>query len=90
MTGSDDGHLDGNAVGGLLIEIFGHEMTDARGCCAACGTVNAVGALVVYRSGPGDVVRCPGCEAVVMTVVPHERRHRVHFAAIRWLEPAWE
>jgi Family of unknown function (DUF6510) len=89
MTDADDGHLDGNAVGGLLIEVFGHEMTDARGCCAACGAVNAVGALLVYRSGPGDVVRCPGCEAAVMIVVPHEDRHRIHFSGMRWLEPAW-
>lgn len=89
MTGADDGHLDGNAVGGLLIEVFGQEMTGASGCCAACGAVNAVGALVVYRSGPGDVVRCPGCDATVMVIVPHGERHRVHFTAMRWLEPAW-
>lgn len=90
MTSADDSHVDGNAVGGLLIEVFGHEMTDARGRCAACGAINAFGALLVYRSGPGDVVRCPGCESVVIVVVPHEGRHRVHFSAMRWLEPAWE
>jgi hypothetical protein len=82
-------HVDGNAVGGLLIEVFGHEMTDVRGCCAACQTENALGSLMVYRAGPGDVVRCPVCQAVVIVLVPHEGRHRIYFSALRWLEPAW-
>ena len=54
---TSDNHVDGNAIGGLLIDIFGREMTDSRGCCANCGTVNALGALIVYRSGPGDACR---------------------------------
>ncbi len=28
---TDDAHVDGNAIGGLLIEVFGQEMTDALG-----------------------------------------------------------
>jgi Family of unknown function (DUF6510) len=88
MTFADEIHVDGNAVGGVLIEVFGHEMTDAHGCCAACGAVNPMGALMVYRGGPGDVARCPACGTAVIVVVPHHERHRVHFAAIRWLEPA--
>ena len=34
---TDDNHVDGNAMGGLLMDVFGQEMTDARGCCASCG-----------------------------------------------------
>ena len=85
---TSDDHVDGNAIGGLLIEVFGREMTDARGCCAACGAVNAMGGLLVYRAGPGDVVRCPSCEAVVVVAVPLRDAPRIHFTAIRWLEPA--
>ena len=85
---SDDNHLDGNAVGGLLIDVFGREMTDSRGCCAACGAVNAMGALIVYRSGPGDVLRCPGCESVLMVAASRPERPRVYLASLRWLEPA--
>ena len=81
-------HVDGNALGGLLIDVFGREMTDARGCCANCGRVHAMGALIVYRSGPGDVARCPTCETVIVVAVPLPDRPRVHFAALRWLEPA--
>ena len=58
--------MDGNALGGLLIEVFGHEMTDSQGSCLNCGAVNEFGALIVYRSGPGDVLRCPGCDSVLM------------------------
>ena len=53
---ASDAHLDGNVMGGLLMEVFGQEMTDALGCCAHCGDKNQVGALIVYRGGPGEVM----------------------------------
>jgi uncharacterized Zn finger protein len=84
---ANDSHVDGNAIGGLLIEVFGREMTDAVGRCANCGTVNPVARLVVYRSGPGDVVRCPVCSIVVIVATPGPDRPRVYFSALRWLEP---
>jgi hypothetical protein len=31
--------VDGNAIGGLLLEVFGTEMTDAPSVCASCGSV---------------------------------------------------
>ena len=34
---TDATHVDGNALGGLLIDVFGREMTDAHGCCASEG-----------------------------------------------------
>jgi hypothetical protein len=80
-------HLDGNAIGGLLIDAFGHEMTDCRGCCASCGTVSALGALIVYRSGPGDVVRCPNCSEVMLVATPPADGIRVYLAAVRWMGP---
>jgi len=83
---SDDGHLDGNALGGLLLELFGQEMTDRLGCCGACGAVNALGAVLVYRRAPGDVMRCPNCGTVLMVVVPLEVGFRISFEAIRWVE----
>jgi Family of unknown function (DUF6510) len=61
--------LDGNAIGGLLIEVFGVEMTAATGTCAHCGAVAQVAELVVYLEAPGTVVRCRSCESVVMVVV---------------------
>ncbi len=61
--------LDGNAIGGLLQQVFGTEMTAARGTCGSCGTANVVARLYVYRQAPGTVVRCPACTAVLMVFV---------------------
>ena len=85
---SDDPHLDGNAIGGLLAEAFGAEMTAARASCAGCGTVTAVGALIAYTRAPGDVLRCPGCGVVMLVAVAMPAGARVSVAALRWLEPA--
>jgi Family of unknown function (DUF6510) len=65
----NDPALDGNAIGGLLIEIFGTDMTTATGACAACGAVSQVAELAVYRPALGTVVRCRACAAVLMTFV---------------------
>ena len=85
---ASDAHLDGNAMGGLLMEMFGREMTDALGCCAHCGDRNEVGALIVYRSGPGDVVRCPSCSTVLIVATRLSGAPRVYFSSLRWLQPA--
>jgi ribosomal protein S27E len=61
-------YVDGNAIGGLLIDVFGREATDAAGSCSTCGAQNFVGALRVYRAA-GIVVRCPSCGAVLMRFV---------------------
>ena len=61
--------LDGNAIAGLLAEVFGREMTTATGTCAACGASGQVGAFVVYVQAPGIVARCPACSAVLMVLV---------------------
>ena len=84
MTG--DTHVDGNALGGVLMEVFGREMTDMRGCCATCGSVNPLGAMLVYRSA-GDVGRCPACGNVAVVVATIHEHARVHFAGISWFEP---
>ena len=62
----DDATLDGNAIGGLLIEVFGTEMTTAVGTCANCGAVGQVAEFAVYRPGLGTVVRCRSCGSVLM------------------------
>ena len=83
---TDPTHLDGNALGGLLMEVFGREMTDAHGCCASCGTVNPLGAMRLYRSA-GDVMRCPTCGNVTIVMVALRKRTRVHLGGVRWIEP---
>ena len=65
----DDTALDGNAIGGLLIEVFGTEMTTAVATCGSCGTASPVAELAVYMPGLGTVVRCRSCDSVLMVFV---------------------
>ena len=45
--------VDGNAVAGQLMDVFGRDMTIAVARCA----------------GPGVVLRCPACEAAIARIV---------------------
>ena len=83
---SDPRHVDGNAIGGFMIDVFGGEMTAARGCCAACGAVNALGALMVFRGGPGHVARCPACSTVLFVVSALRDGPRLYLSALSWVE----
>ena len=62
----EDLRLDGNAAGGLLSEVFTREATAAVVRCASCGAEGAVATVQVYSQAPGVVLRCPGCEEVIM------------------------
>ncbi len=61
--------LDGNAIGGLLQEVFGTEMTTATGICGSCGATGQVAEFVVFLRAPGTVARCRNCSAVLMVIV---------------------
>jgi len=61
--------LDGNAIAGLLFDVFGTEMTAASGVCVSCGARAQLAELVVYLRAPGTVVRCRSCESVLMVLV---------------------
>ena len=78
--------LDGNAIGGELLELFGVEMTVATGVCRSCGAAGAVAELHVYTRAPGTVVRCPSCEAVLMKIVRGRERVWLDLGGIRSLE----
>jgi hypothetical protein len=62
----DDSRLDGNAVAGLLAEVFALEATTALVRCSGCGHEDRVAAATVYANAPGVVVRCRGCTGVLM------------------------
>ena len=66
--------VDGNAIGGLLLEVFGNEMTSAATVCGVCRDARPVAELVVYLRAPGTVVRCRTCGNVLMVFVTvHDR-----------------
>ena len=61
--------LDGNAVAGVLQEIFALEMTATPTECANCGHEGEIGALLAFTHAPGIVLRCPACEGVMIRIV---------------------
>jgi hypothetical protein len=58
--------LDGNAIAGLLVEVFGEELTTSMGTCATCGASRPMGECAVYVHAPGTVARCRSCASVLM------------------------
>jgi hypothetical protein len=78
--------LDGNAIGGVLTEVFGREMTIAVGVCGSCGATGPVAELHVYMRAPGIVVRCPGCENVLLRIVQSERRTWLDLSGFRSMQ----
>jgi Family of unknown function (DUF6510) len=77
--------LDGNAVAGLLQEVFAVEMTTAVATCKGCGAREAVGALHVFR-GAGIVMRCPHCDNPLATLVKEDTRVWIGFAGVHTLQ----
>jgi hypothetical protein len=77
--------VDGNAIAGVLQEVFAVEMTTAVGTCSNCGATEPVGAVHVYR-GAGIVLRCPGCDNTLAKIVRSETRIWIAFPGIRALE----
>ena len=61
--------LDGNAVAGLLDEIFGVDITASPCACVHCGREGALATLLTFTQTPGVVLRCPACESVVLRIV---------------------
>jgi hypothetical protein len=61
--------LDGNAVAGVLHEIFALEMTASPTECANCGREGEIGTLLAFTQSPGIVLRCPACEEVMIRIV---------------------
>jgi Zn finger protein HypA/HybF involved in hydrogenase expression len=77
--------LDGNAVAGLLEEVFAVEMTTAIGTCGACGATEAVGAIHVFH-GAGVVLCCPHCHNILVKIVRDGERLWIGFPGVRTLE----
>lgn len=69
--------LDGNAVAGLLCELFARDVTTAEVTCGTCGVVNEIGGTRVYGGTMGAIFRCT-CGSVVMRLV--------HTPAGTWLD----
>jgi hypothetical protein len=63
-------NLDGNAIAGTMLDVFGRDMTAAVGTCGGCGWAAPLAEVAVYCAGePGVVARCPACEHLLMVIV---------------------
>lgn len=82
----DDQRLDGNAVAGALAEVFVGDATMFVDTCADCGTRTVHAEVRVYVDAPGTVMRCPGCDAVLMRLVRMPGRILVDFPALARME----
>jgi len=79
--------LDGNAIAGLLQEIFDTEMTTAVGVCGACGSAAQLAEGVVYLRAPGTILRCRNCGAVLLVVISQHEQNCVDLHGLAALEP---
>ena len=64
---STDLHTDGNAIAGMLQQIFAVEFTAMERTCQSCGDRSAAGAHRTY-AGAGLVLRCPQCGDVALRI----------------------
>jgi hypothetical protein len=78
--------LDGNGAAGLLLEVFGTEMTAAAVTCGSCGTVALIGESALYASGPGTVIRCHACAGVLMVITKIRGTHCLDLMGIADLD----
>ena len=81
-------YMDGNMLGGSLGELFSMDVTSATVTCVSCGASWAIAQTLVYPHAPGMVARCPGCEAVLMTVVRADDRAYLSLKGLSFLEVA--
>jgi hypothetical protein len=81
----EDLKLDGNAIGGLMFELFGSDVTGAGSVCASCGAHGEMARLDVYV-GAGIVGRCSHCEAVMIRIVQGRDRTWLDLSGLASLE----
>ena len=60
--------LDGNAAAGEFSSVLAGDPTTVTVRCGACRATQAFAQLRAYLGGPGTVLRCRECEAIVARV----------------------
>ena len=73
---------------GCSEEVFGLEATTAATVCAACSASRPLAELVVFRDGPGTIIRCRSCTSLLMAVVTIRGRSCVDLTGLSAFELA--
>lgn len=63
---AEEMRLDGNAAAGALRDVFARDVSDAMVTCRGCARQAAMAELLEYGHAMGIVLRCPGCEGVML------------------------
>jgi hypothetical protein len=86
MSADSDTFLDGNAAAGPLREVFAVDLTTATGRCSNCGRTSVLAEARLYARAPGLVMRCTGCEEVLLRLVPGPGRSWLDMRGLTYLE----
>ncbi len=86
MTPEDAVHLDGNAAAGELRQVFAVDLTAAVGECTGCGRTGELATALLYLRAPGLVLRCPGCDGVLLRLVTAPGRMWLDMGGLRCLQ----
>ena len=84
--GTTDRYLDGNAAAGRLGEVFAVDVTAAQGECVGCGSIAPMAETRLYVDSPGLVLRCAGCDAVLLRLVSGGGRHWLDVRGLTYLQ----
>ena len=76
---------DGNAAAGPLHDLFGADVTLAQTTCATCGSSAPLAEQRLYTAAPAAVLRCNGCEAVLLRWSSERGHLRVDLSGTRLL-----
>jgi xanthine/CO dehydrogenase XdhC/CoxF family maturation factor len=85
-TSTEPTFLDGNAAAGELRELFAVDVTAALAQCVGCGRVMRLAETRLYGPAPGLVLRCPGCEAVLVRLVTTTDRAWLDMRGLAYVE----
>ena len=80
--------FDGNAVAGVLAEIFGRDVSLAVASCEHCGHAAEVARCIAYVTSMGIVLRCAQCDDVLAVVVESRGMRQFSMVGIRSLRVA--
>lgn len=80
--------LDGNAAAGELSAVFAVDLTAAVAQCAGCGRRGALATTALYLSAPGLVLRCRGCDGVLVRLVSAPGRQWLDLRGVAVLQLA--
>jgi hypothetical protein len=78
--------VDGNAVAGLLAEVFGSETTTLVGVCGGCRAAGPLAETVVEIDDAAAIVRCRSCTHTLFTVLRTGEGVRVMIGSLRELQ----